>query len=209
MLNTTHLIQSGGLLLIGIIIFAESGVLAGFFLPGDTLLFTAGFFAAQGKLPLAAILIVAAVAAIAGDNVGYEIGKRLGPRIFKKADGLLFKQSHVARAEAFYKKHGGKTIILARFLPLIRTLTPILAGVSKMPHKRFTFFNIIGASLWAGLITILGFWLGNKIHVSIDHYIIPIVIIIAGMSFLPMAFHLGKAYLQKRNEKSGSQDSKN
>lgn len=200
LLNTTHLIQSGGLLLIAIIIFAESGVLAGFFLPGDTLLFTAGFFASQGKLPLAAVLIVAAVAAIAGDNVGYEIGKRLGPRIFKKPDGLLFKQSHVTRAEAFYEKHGGKTIVLARFLPLVRTLTPILAGVSKMPHKRFSFFNIIGATLWAGLVTMLGFWLGSKIHVSIDHYIIPIVLLIAAMSFVPMALHVGAGYLQNRKK---------
>src|SRR5665213_2566479 len=121
MFNPTHLIQSGGLLLIAFMVFAESGMLFGFFFPGDTLLFSAGFFAGQGKLPLGWLIIIVVLAAIAGDNVGYIIGKHAGKRLFRQPDGLIFRQSYVVRAQAFYEKNGGKTILLACCVPIVRT----------------------------------------------------------------------------------------
>jgi membrane-associated protein len=191
MLNVEHIISSGGLLLIALIVFAESGMLVGFFLPGDTLLFTAGFFASQGKLPLGWLILVVVAAAIIGDNVGYTIGKRTGPRIFRKKDGLLFRQEYMVRSEEFYEKHGGKTILFARFVPIIRTFAPIVAGVAKMPRKRFIFFDTIGASLWGAGVTLLGFWLGSKIP-NIDKYLLPIIVLAMLLSFGPSLYHLIK-----------------
>jgi membrane-associated protein len=167
MLDPTHLLQGvgvvGGLLLIGGIIFAESGLLIGFFLPGDTLLFTAGFFAAQGQLPLAGVLAVIFAASVLGDNVGYMIGKKTGPKLFTKKDGLIFRQKYIQRAEAFYEKHGGKTIIIARYVPVVRTFAPLVAGVGNMDRKKFVLYNLVGAALWTGSIVMLGYWLGSLI----------------------------------------------
>lgn len=188
-MNVEHLIQSGGLLLIGAIVFAESGLLVGFFLPGDTLLFSAGFFASQGELPILGLMAVVMTAAIVGDNVGYEIGKRNGHRIFRKKDGLFFRHEHIARAEAFYEKHGGKTVILARFIPVVRTFAPVVAGVGKMSHRRFLAFNIIGGVLWGGGVSLLGYWLGSKIP-NIDKYIYPIIGLAVALSVLPALHHL-------------------
>lgn len=191
MLDVTHLIQSGGLLLIGFIVFAESGLFVGLFLPfpGDTLLFTAGFFAAEGKLPLAWLLLVVIAAAIIGDNVGYQVGKRYGPRVFKKEDGIFFRQEHVTRATAFYEKHGGRTVIMARFLPFLRTLAPMMAGVGRMPVKRFAFYNVFGGVLWGTGVTLIGYWLGNEIP-SIDKYILPVVLGVLIISFAPAIYHV-------------------
>lgn len=189
MLNIEHIIQSGGLLLIGFIVFAESGLLVGFFLPGDTLLFSAGFFASQGKLPIAGLLAVVILAAIIGDNVGYSIGKRTGKRIFRKQDGILFRHEHIARAESFYEKHGGKTIIIARFMPIVRTFAPVVAGVGNMSHRRFLMFNVIGGTLWGAGVTLMGYWLGSRIH-NIDHYILPIMGLAVLLSFGPALWHI-------------------
>src|SRR5690349_25046950 len=134
-----EIIAAGGLLLIAAVIFSESGLLIGFFLPGDTLLFAAGFFASQGKLSLSLLLISTILAAIAGYYVGYRIGWHIGPRFFKE-DGLFLRQEYVVRAERFYEKHGGKATFFARFIPVVRTAAPILAGVSKMPVKIFWFY---------------------------------------------------------------------
>ncbi|MEI7682721.1 MAG: VTT domain-containing protein [Candidatus Saccharibacteria bacterium] len=194
-INPEHLLQSAGvltgLLLIGGMVFAESGLLIGFFLPGDTLLFTAGFFAAQGKLPLGWVLLVVIVAAIAGDSVGYAIGRRTGHRIFSKKDGLFFRQEYVVKAEAFYQNHGGKTIILARFIPIIRTFAPLVAGVGKMHYKRFLSFNIVGATLWGAGVVMLGHWLGSKIP-NIDKYLLPIVLLAMLFTFSPVILHIIK-----------------
>jgi len=190
-LDVVHIIESGGLLLIGLIVFAESGLLVGFFLPGDTLLFTAGFFAGQGKLPLIWLIITIVLAAIIGDNVGYEIGKRTGHRIFRKKDGILFRHEYIARAELFYEKHGAKTMILARFIPIIRTFAPLVAGVGKMPRKRFVIYDIIGASFWGTGVTLLGVWLGSKIP-NIDKYLLPIILLAMALSFGPSIWHLLK-----------------
>ncbi|HLB66248.1 MAG TPA: DedA family protein [Candidatus Saccharimonadales bacterium] len=191
MFDVNSLVESGGLLLIGLVVFAESALLIGFFLPGDTLLFTAGFLASQDKLPLAGLLVIIVAAAIIGDQVGYHIGKKSGPRIFKRKDGLFFRQEYLQRAETFYERHGGKTIILARFTPIVRTFAPIVAGVAKMPRNRFTFFNVIGALGWGISVTLLGYWLGSKVP-NIDDYILPVVALAVILSFGPPLFHLAK-----------------
>ncbi len=189
MLDVSHLIESGGLLLIGFIIFAETGLLVGFFLPGDTLLFTAGFFAAQGKLGLPSLLVVLILAAIIGNEVGYEIGSRNGKRVFRKKNGVFFREEYVERAEVFYKKHGGKTIILARFVPIVRTLSAVIAGVGKMPRVQFFIYNVIGAVLWCTSVTLLGFWLGNRIP-SIDKYLLPVILLASIFTFGPPIYHV-------------------
>lgn len=179
------------LLIVGAIVFAESGLLIGFFLPGDTLLFTVGFFAAQGHIPLAAAMAVIFFAAVIGDNVGYTIGRKLGPRLFKKKNGLVFRQEYVARAEAFYEKHGGKTIILARFVPVVRTFAPMVAGVGKMPRKRFVFYNVLGGAIWTGLVVMLGYWLGRLVdpHV-VEKFLLVAIGIAVLITFGPTFVHL-------------------
>lgn len=179
------------LIIVGAIVFAESGLLIGFFLPGDTLLFTVGFFAAQGHVPIAAAMAVIFVAAVIGDNVGYTIGKRLGPRLFKKKNGLVFRQEYIARAETFYEKHGGKTIILARFMPVVRTFAPMVAGVGKMSRQRFIVFNIVGAALWTGIVVMLGYWLGRLVdpHV-VENFILLAIGFAILITFGPTIYHL-------------------
>lgn len=189
MLNVEHILQSGGLLMVGLIIFAESGLLVGFFLPGDTLLFTAGFFAAQGKLPLGWLLLVVVLTAIIGDNVGYSFGRRTGHRIFKKEDGIIFRKEYLERASAFYERHGGKTVVLARFVPVVRTFAPIVAGAAKMERQRFFAYNVVGAGVWGVGVTLLGFWLGSKIP-NIDRYLLPAVLIATVFTFAPAAYHI-------------------
>lgn len=196
------LLQGGsivGLIIIGLIVFAESGLLIGFFLPGDTLLFTAGFFAAQGKLPLLPLLAVIIIAAIVGDNVGYQIGRRYGPRIFKKKDGAFFRHDYIMRAEEFYEKHGGKTVVLARFVPIVRTFAPVVAGVGKMPRRRFAFYNIFGAFFWGLSVTLLGYWLGSKIP-NIDTYILPVVLLATIFTFAPPLIHVWRDKRKARKE---------
>ncbi len=191
MFDVTHMIESGGLLLITFIIFAESGLLAGFFLPGDTLLFTAGFFAAQGKLSLPLLIILVLLAAIAGYETGYQIGKRYGKRLFRKKDGLIFRQEYLERSAKFYEKHGGKTIMLSRFVPVVRTFAPIVAGIGDMPRKRFSLFNVAGGTIWTVGVVLLGHWLGSKIP-NIDRYLLPVILFAMAISFAPTIWHLLK-----------------
>lgn len=205
MFNVVHLIESGGLLLIGAIVFAETGLLVGFFLPGDTLLLTAGIFAAQGHLNLYLAIAVIVIASIAGNYAGYQIGHHTGKRIFTKSDGILFRQEYIIRAETFYEKHGGKTILLARFVPIVRTFAAVVAGVAAMNMGVFMFYNILGGLLWGTSVTLLGYWFGSKIP-NIDHYILPFMAVIILLSFAPMLHHLIKNSLEKR--KAGSSDSK-
>ena len=188
-LSIDKLILGGGLIAIGATVFAESGLLIGFFLPGDTLLFGAGILAAQGTLPLPTLLIVVILAAIIGDNVGYSIGRRTGKRLFSKKESILFKPGHLERAEAFYEKHGGKTIIIARFVPVVRTFAPMVAGIGKMTRQRFMAFNIIGGILWGGGITLLGFWLGSKMP-WLDQYIDLVILGVVGLSLVLASFHI-------------------
>jgi len=172
-----------------VIVFAESGVLIGFFLPGDSLLFTAGFLASQGVLDIVPLSILLFVAAVGGDSFGYWCGKRFGPSVFTRQNSLLLDRSHVDRAEAFYAKHGGKTIILARFVPVVRCFAPILAGVGRMRYRTFVTYNLVGGAIWAFGLTWAGFYLGNEIP-HIDRYLLPIIALIIIASIAPSLIHL-------------------
>jgi membrane-associated protein len=175
LLDVNHIIQTGGILAILLIIFAETGLLLGFFLPGDTLLIAAGIFAAQGKLPLGPLLILTPVAAILGYQMGYIIGERAGPRLFKRDDGVLFRKEYIDRTEEFARKHGGKSIILARFVVVVRTVVPLVAGIGKIPKKKFLFYNIIGAVIWTTSVILAAHWLGHKLP-NLDKYLILLVV---------------------------------
>lgn len=166
-----ELVQAAGYLGLFGIVFAETGLLLGFFLPGDSLLFTAGILAAEGYLNIYLLLVVLASAAIIGDSVGYTIGRKLGPRIFSKDESLLFNKSHLEKAQKFFDKHGPKTIIIARFVPIVRTFAPTLAGVGKMNYGVFLTYNIVGGLLWVLSITVLGYYLGLKID-NIEKYVL-------------------------------------
>lgn len=188
-------VQAVSILGVAFVIFAESGLLIGFFLPGDSLLFTAGFLMYSGVISFnifLAILIIFIAAAL-GDSVGYTFGRRVGGRIFSRPDAKLFKQEYIIRAQDFYDKHGSKTIILARFIPIVRTFAPIVAGAGKMPYKRFLTFNLIGAFLWTVGVTSAGFFLGKWFEAmgwKIDNILLPIVALIIIVSVLPPAIHI-------------------
>ena len=182
-------IRHGGLPVLALIVFAESGLLFGFFLPGDSLLFFAGFLASDAgghKLPggLVAAAAVAFVAAVAGDQVGYLIGDKLGPSIFTRPKSRLFDPANVVKAQSFFDRHGSKTIVLARFVPVVRTFTPVLAGVGKMKYRTFVSFNVIGALLWAAGITTLGYFLGRVNFIK--HNIEFAAIVIVAISVAPV-----------------------
>lgn len=195
-LSPEELIRTFGTIGLIAIIFAESGLLIGFFLPGDSLLFTAGLLASQGRLNLAVILVGCFLAAFIGDQVGYAFGKKVGPSIFKRPDSRFFKHENVERAEEFFENHGSKTIVLARFVPVVRTFAPILAGVSNMKYRTFVIFNFVGALLWAVGVTLLGYWLGETIP-NIDKYLLPIIAGIIVLSVLPVWFEYRR---QKRKQ---------
>lgn len=196
-IELTALVQAVGVLGVAAIIFAESGLLIGFFLPGDSLLFTTGLLAHQGLLGINihALVGILFIAAITGDSVGYAFGHKVGPRIFKRKDSLLFHQDNIRRAEEFYEKYGPLTIVIARFMPIIRTFAPIVAGVGKMNYKTFLIFNLAGGLLWAAGITYLGYYIGAYFEsqgIEIDHYIIPIAAFIVFISVAPPIYHLLK-----------------
>lgn len=191
MFEISSLIESGGLLLIAAIIFAETGLLVGFFLPGDTLLIGAGIFASQGKLPLIPTILVIILASILGNIVGYHIGERSGKRIFKKDDGILFRREYTVRAEKFYEDHGNKTILLARFIPVVRTFAAVVAGVGRMDYKQFMIYNIIGGILWGGGLTLAGYHLGTRIP-GLDHYINQVLAIVIAISLFASLAHILK-----------------
>ncbi len=189
-------------LVLATIIFAESGLLIGFFLPGDTLLFTAGFLVNAGTLDIDihVLVVIMFVAAVAGDGVGYMFGRRIGRKIFRRPNSLLFRQENIQKAENFYEKHGAITIVAARFIPIIRTFAPIVAGVGKMQYRYFLFYNIIGALLWAVGITYAGFYAGEVLHkmgIEIDAVLLPIVALILLFSILPPAIHILKDKKQR------------
>lgn len=188
-ISVDAIIQTGGILLIAAIVFAESGLLIGFFLPGDTLLFGAGLYASQGRLSLTWLIVSVVIAAVIGDNVGYSIGRRTGHRIFKKKDSLLFKHEYIEQAEKFYERHGGKTIILARFTPVVRTFAPIVAGVGKMPRERFFAFNVVGGILWGAGMPLLGYFIGSRIP-ELDKYIELVLLGVIILSILLAVSHL-------------------
>jgi membrane-associated protein len=183
------LIQTYSYFLIFPIVFAESGLLIGFFLPGDSLLFTAGFLASQGYLNIWILAIGCFICAVLGDSVGYSFGHRVGRRLFKKKESFLFNPDHLEKAEKFYEKYGKKTIILARFMPVVRTFAPIVAGIGRMEYKTFLLYNIIGGFLWGVCITLLGYFLGNLIP-DVDKYLLPILAVIIVVSVAPTVIHI-------------------
>jgi membrane-associated protein len=205
MLNPTSLIESGGVIVVGLIIFAESGMFVGFFFPGDTLLLSGGVFAAQGKLSLLFLIITVIIAAIAGDNTGYQIGHSLGRRLFAKGDGLIFRKRYVEESEKFYERYGSKTMMLAHFIPIVRTFAPIVAGAGKMHRVRFFIFDAIGDISWAIIVIMLGYWFGQRIP-NIDHYILPTVGAVVILSFGPVVYHVGKTLLELRKKRSKSDE---
>lgn len=193
------LLETGGILAIAGTVFAETGLLIGFFLPGDTLLFAAGFFAGQDKISLIGSILAVILGTIFGNMVGYEIGRRSGPRIFKKEEALLFTPETIKHAENFYKKHGVKTILFARFIPIIRTLAPLIAGVGKMDYKVFTVYNIVGAVIWGTSLTLLGYWAGIVIgqYFDIDKYLLPAILLATILTFGVSFTHILRSKKQR------------
>ncbi|MBI2975313.1 MAG: DedA family protein [Chloroflexi bacterium] len=190
-LDPRTLIETFGYVGLAVIVFAESGLFFGFFLPGDSLLLTAGLFAFKGELNIWVVLPLVFVAAVLGDNVGYWFGRKTGPPLFNRENSLLFKRKNLLAAKAFYDKHGGKTIILARFMPFIRTFAPIVAGAVEMDYRRFMFFNTVGGLLWGIGVTVAGYWLGSLFAPEVlDKYFLVIVIAVIVISVMPTAIHL-------------------
>jgi membrane-associated protein len=203
LLNPEDLLASGGILLLGAIVFAESGLLIGFFLPGDSLLFIAGFFSSSAasevsdvKLSLPLVVLVSTGMAIIGDQVGYIIGNKAGPAMFNRPKSRLFDPAHVVKAQSFFDKYGARTIILARFIPIVRTFAPVVAGVGNMHYRTFVRYNIIGGILWGTGLPLLGYFLGqfeivkNNIEIA--------VLVVVGISVLPVLIE----FINHRRKKS-------
>lgn len=182
-------IEAVGLIGVAAIVFAESGLFFGFFLPGDSLLFTAGFLASQGFFNIWVLSLLCTVMAIAGDSVGYAFGHRVGPALFRREDSRFFKKKHLERAHAFYEQHGGKAIVLARFMPFVRTFAPIVAGMAEMTYPRFLTYNVVGGILWGMGVTWAGYFLGSLIP-DVDKYLLPIIAAIVVASVAPSALHV-------------------
>ena len=193
-LDPTTLISTFGLLGILAVVFAESGLLVGFFLPGDSLLFTAGLLVADGTYltqPLWLVCALIVLAAVAGDQVGYLFGRKVGPSLFRRPDSRLFRQENVDRAGAFFERHGPKAIVLARFVPIVRTFTPVVAGVSRMNYRTFVLYNVVGGVLWGGGVTVLGHLLGRipVVRDNIEVILVGIVLV----SVVPVGLELLRA----------------
>jgi len=190
-LDPILIIKAVGVIGIILIVFAETGLFFGFFLPGDSLIFTAGIFASQGFFSIQILLIGCIIAAILGDSVGYWSGKKYGRKLFDRDNGFFFKKQRLYDAEIFYEKHGKSTIIIARFVPIIRTFAPIVAGIGSMSYPTFISYNIFGGIFWVSGMLLLGYFLGGLIP-NPDTYIIPIAFVIVLLSFIPIIFKMLK-----------------
>ncbi|MFF2805566.1 DedA family protein [Streptomyces sp. NPDC058000] len=203
-LNSDYLITTFGLIGVLLIVFAESGLLIGFFLPGDSLLFTTGLMVTTNKIdkPLWLVCTLVVLAAVLGDQAGYLFGRKVGPSLFSRPDSRLFKQENVEKAHAFFEKHGPKSLILARFVPIVRTFTPIIAGVSGMQYRSFITFNVIGGTLWGAGVTLLGAALGNIefVHKNIEVILVAIVLI----SVVPVVIEFLRARGKAKKEPAGA-----
>ncbi len=195
-LEPSLIVKTAGLLGVYLIIFIESGLLFGFFLPGDTLLFSAGIFAAQGYFSIQTLIIGSMLAAIIGDNLGYFLGKKIGPKLNNKKDSFFFSKAKINKAEVFYKKYGALAVIIARFVPIMRTFTPFVAGVVRMHYRKFLFYNILGGMMWTTGVSLLGYYLGSKIS-NPYRFIFPIILFVIVSSFLPILFEFIKKYFKK------------
>jgi membrane-associated protein len=195
-------IAAAGYVVLIVVVFAETGLAMGFFLPGDSLLVVAGIFAARGDLNVFVLLVTLFVAAVVGDGVGFWTGQKLGPRLFKREKSLLFRPGHLEKAHGFYEKYGGKTIIIARFVPIIRTFAPIVAGAANMEYRKFLLFNVVGGFAWVFSMILTGYFLGNilrdRFGVNLDEHIEWVVIIVVALSLMPPVIE----YLKSRREKA-------
>src|SRR6476646_1864338 len=190
------MVRVGGLTAMTIIVFAETGLLVGFFLPGDSLLVTAGVFAGTGQLNILHLNLILIAAAILGDTVGYWFGRKTGPALFRRPKSLLFNPDHLRRAHDFYEKHGGKTIIIARFMPIIRTFAPIVAGMGEMNYRRFLSFNVVGGVFWVASMTGIGYFLGRI--PGVREHIEVVILIVVFLSILPGIIAFGREWMKKR-----------
>jgi len=193
-------LAAAGLLVLCVVVFVETGLLVGFFLPGDSLLFTAGLLVAQDRLDVSIwwLVLTLPVAAILGDQTGYQIGRVSGPRIFNRPDSRFFQQEYVDKSYAYFEKYGARTIVIARFVPIVRTFAPVVAGVSRMSRRVFTTYNVVGAILWAAGVPLLGYWLGDIRFVADN--VEAIILGIVALSVLPIAVEVLRA---ARNHRRG------
>lgn len=195
--DVESLVRVGGIIGLTVIVFVETGLLIGFFLPGDSLLVTAGLFAARGDIEVVPLTIALCIAAIAGDTLGYYIGARTGPKLFNRADSLLFNKKHLITTKEFYDRHGPFTIVIARFVPIIRTFAPVVAGVGAMEYKRFISYNVIGGIGWVVSMVFGGYFLGQmipNIHKNIDK----VIVVVIFLSLLPIIIK----YLRERRKRA-------
>ena len=203
-------IAAAGYVVLTLVVFAETGLAVGFFLPGDSLLVVAGIFAARGDLNVLVLLVTLFVAAVVGDAVGFWSGAKVGPRLFTRQKSLLFRPSHLEKAQAFYDKYGGKTIIIARFVPIIRTFAPIVAGAAQMSYRRFLAYNVFGGFLWVFSMILAGYFLGSilreRFGVSLDEHIEWVVIIVVALSLMPPVFEYLKARREKTRARAAARD---
>ena len=190
-IDVPKLVHTAGYAGIFAIVFAETGLLVGFFLPGDSLLFTAGILASQGYLSVVWLCLGLFVVTLLGDNTGYVIGRHVGPKLFTRPKSLLFNPDHLQRSHAFYERHGGKAVIIARFVPVVRTFSPVVSGLAHMRYAKFLLFSLFGALLWSVGLTLLGYWLGQVVP-HIEMYIIPGVFLIILLSVSPGIYHVLK-----------------
>jgi membrane-associated protein len=197
------LVAWGGYTILAVIVFAETGLLVGFFLPGDSLLVSAGVFAKMGLLDIVALNALLIPVAIAGDAVNYTIGRRTGPMIFRREDGILFKKAYLERTQRFYARHGGKTIILARFLPILRTFAPFAAGMAGMPYRRFAMFNVVGALAWVLSMTLIGYTIAALMP-DAEKNIVWIMVIVIVLSFVPGVIEVARERRRQRAEGTGT-----
>lgn len=198
-MDPKNLLETFGTIGLFAIIFAESGLLIGFFLPGDSLLFTAGVFCAKGDLSLAIVLPGVFLAAVVGDQVGYAFGHRVGPALFRRPDSRFFKHTYIEKAHGYFERYGPKTIVLARFIPIVRTFAPIVAGAGAMPYRTFALFNLVGGVLWGVGVTMLGFLLGEAI--DIDRYLYPVIGVIVVLSVVPVYLEYRKVRRHAANDR--------
>lgn len=191
------LIKTLGLVGIFGAVFAESGFFFGVIFPGDSLLFAAGLLSSQGYLPIVPLLLGSLVCAITGDQIGYWTGRKLGPKLFTREESFIFKKSYLERARIYFDAHGPKTIILARFIPYVRTFAPMLAGVGEMKYKTFVKYNVVGGCIWVFGMTLLGYFLGRVVP-NMEHYILPAVGAVFVISFIPLIWKIAKELLKKK-----------
>jgi membrane-associated protein len=195
--NVPEILRVGGIVGLAAIVFAETGLMVGFFLPGDSLLVTAGLFAARGDLDIVTLNLVAIVSAVVGDATGYWVGRRAGQALYSRPNSLLFRRDHLLKSEQFYERHGGKTIVIARFIPIVRTFAPVVAGAARMPYRQFATYNIAGGLLWVLSMTLTGYFLGRTIP-NIEKNIHLVVGGVIVLSLLPGVI----AWLRERRSQS-------